>query len=367
MTEGSRLRVLHLDDGPSFRGGQRQVLWLVSAQQARVDSVVFARSPALMEECRQRGLRASLWAGAGHPMGWWELGKAIRNFRPDIAHCHDARSHGVAAAAMAALGTSGPPALVVTRRIDDAPGTLAWDRWKYRHGTLVAVSEAVASVLRGAGVEDARLRVVRSAIEAPDPLPFPPLGPDDGLIVGVLGALVPHKGHIDLIHAVARVPSGIRLVFVGDGPERRRLEAAARDCGLDDRAVFAGDIQDPRAVYRGVHLHVQPSRTEGLGTAVLWAQAIGRPALVTRVGGLPEALVDGVSGWVVDSGPETLALGLEQAETTLRAESGAGPRMGETGRRFVLDGFATDRMGREIEAVYRELGAGRSVRTNDGG
>lgn len=341
--------MLHLDDGPTTRGGQRQLALLLEGQQ-RDPSLrvrVLARAPAVVERLRATGVECQLWRGAGDPRGWWQARSALPH--ADLVHVHDARSHGVAAALLADGGST---KLVVHRRIDDTPGRSWIDQKKYQHGHFIAVSHGVATVLRGAGVRDDRIDIVHSAVPHTDAAAMPPV--EDAFRTVALGALVPHKGHDLLIAALAQVASEAKLVLIGEGPRRAALQKAIVAAGLHNRVLLAGDIDDPNALYAPSHVHVQPSRTEGLGTAILFAAMQGRPVIVTKVGGAPEC-VSPEGGWVVEPDATSIAVALAAAEDLARRDLPRFAAMGLEARRFVIERFSPERMVVSVGEVYRKL------------
>jgi glycosyltransferase involved in cell wall biosynthesis len=107
-------------------------------------------------------------------------------------------------------------------------------------------------------------------------------GRERDLIVCV-GRLSPEKDQRTLIRAVSILPPGQawRLAIVGDGPERPALEALARELGVADRIVFAGEVTDPFAFMMRARLAVCASVYEGLGNAIIEALACGTPVVST--------------------------------------------------------------------------------------
>jgi glycosyltransferase involved in cell wall biosynthesis len=188
---------------------------------------------------------------------------------------------------------------------------------------------------------------------APQAAPWRPGVP---VRLGALGRLHPVKGYDVLIAALARLraegfrplaPFEVRIA--GDGAERGRLEAAAAEAGLDN-LWFTGFEAYPREFLAGLHLYLQPSRSEGLCIAVHEAMQAGLPALVSAVGELPYSVCDGVSGLVV---PPADPGALAQALGWLLSHPERLAAMGAAARERVLDRFgpeAFDRAGAEAFA-----------------
>ncbi len=143
-----------------------------------------------------------------------------------------------------------------------------------------------------------------------------------------------------------------RLVLIGDGPERPRVEAQLRRCGLFDHARLLGNQEHVAQIIREAAVFVLPSRTESFGLAALEALASGVPVVATRVGGLPEVVRDGDSGYLVPLG-DVAAMAVKVGELL-----DDGPRrmaMGALARRDVEARFRMGPMIDRYEALYRRV------------
>jgi glycosyltransferase involved in cell wall biosynthesis len=356
------VRVLHVDSARGWRGGQNQVWLSARGMAARGHDVVLAcrAGGVLAERARAAGLavremrfRGDLWPGAA-----LALASALRETRPDVVHLHD--PHAVSAGLLACR-LAGRRALVATRRVDFAlRGFLS--RRKYAAcDRVIAVSEAIAGVLRRGGLPTERVRVVYEGVPdrpaqtgGQDALRA--LGvPEGAPVVGNVAALTGHKDQATLLAAAARV--GVRMpesrfVIVGEGELRGRLEAQSRDLGLERRCIFAGFRADLDRLIPAFTVFCLSSHMEGLGTSLLDAMAFGVPVVATAAGGIPEAVTDGITGRLVPPrDPDALAAALVEAlaHPAQRAE------WGRAGRRRFEERFTADRMVEATLAVYAEL------------
>lgn len=163
-------------------------------------------------------------------------------------------------------------------------------------------------------------------------------------VVGCTGRMVRSKGQRTVLEAGARarirIP-GLRLVLIGDGPERASLELLARQVDMARHTVFTGRREDAEALLSALDVFVAPSLADGLPLELLEAMAAGRPVIGTHVGGIPEALADGAAGILIEpgrAGPLAAALERLFEEARLRA------KLGTVARTRVIERFSLDRM-----------------------
>jgi len=345
-----------VDSAASWRGGQNQVLLTTLGMAARGHDVAIAcrQGGALETRARARGLavHALPFQGDLSPSAALGLRRVIRRLRPDAVMLHD--PHALSAGLFA--GRGGARRLGV-RRVDFAlRGPLS--RLKYRAcDVVVAVSGAIAAVLEREGLPAERIRVIYEGVTARPPMPggieaLRALGlPQAAETVGNVAALTGHKDHVTLLEAAALVvprrPEA-RFVIVGDGERRAELEARARVLGLAERVVFAGFRDDVDRLLPAFDLFCLSSHLEGLGTSLLDAMCFARPVVATAAGGIPEAVVDGVTGRVVPVGD---ARALADAIVDVLSDAGRRDAMGRAGHARFLERFTADRMVEETLRV----------------
>lgn len=174
-------------------------------------------------------------------------------------------------------------------------------------------------------------------------------------VVGTVGRLVDPKGHGHLLDALAKVRSqiaGVKALLVGDGTLRTEMERRAEALGLSDTVIFTGIRRDVPEVLALLDVFVLPSLWEGLPIALLEAMAAGLPVVATRVGGVPEVVVEGETGLLVPPrDPEALA----QAILTLLRDPDLRQAMGQAGRERVREHFSVDQMVKKTESLYQRL------------
>lgn len=228
---------------------------------------------------------------------------------------------------------------------------------------IVANSEAVKrDVVGQEKVEPSRVRVIYNGVDpsvygvAADPGFRTRLGiPVEAKVVGVVANLIHYKGHRFFLQAcqeIKRKQSGVKFLLIGDGPLRGELEGLARDLRLEEDVLFLGSRRDIPQLLALMDVVVLPSLEEGFPNAILEAMAAGRPVVAAAVGGNPEAVDHGKTGFLVPrKDPQALA----DAIIELLRDGHLAEEMGKAGRERVNKEFGLDRMIREIQGLYDEL------------
>jgi glycosyltransferase involved in cell wall biosynthesis len=179
--------------------------------------------------------------------------------------------------------------------------------------------------------------------------------PADSLVIGAVGRLAPEKAFDVLVRAFAELRSGgldVRLVVVGEGDERGRLEALAANLGVADRVALPGWQSDVRKYLEAMDVFALSSLREGLPNALLEAMALEVPVVATRVAGVPRVVRDGENGLLVEPGDLP---GLTRALRDLLTTVGQRDRFREAGRRTVETRYSfRSRMGK-LAATYDEM------------
>ena len=293
----------------------------------------------------------------------WRLSRIVKQLGPDIVHAHD--PHGVAMAALALSMSTAPvrPRLIASRRVDFHLRSSALSRWKYRQvDCFICASEAIRTMLVGDGVPARRTVTVHEGIDLARVKAAPPAElhkelwlPHDAPIVGNVAALVPHKGQKYLIDAVARLlrdEPDTRLVIAGEGELQAALVQQIRHHHLEKHVILAGFRPDILSVHKAFDVFVMSSVTEGLGTSLLDAMACARPVVATSVGGIPEVVVDGETGFLVPPrDPQALAAAIGR----LVSDRGLREKMGAAGRARVEAAFSAEHMVRNTLLVYQSV------------
>ena len=283
-----------------MRGGQWQVLRLVEGLRARGhQNVLLAREGApLFEQARKRGIEV-------RAVNLRSVRQSSR--AAGITHAHDARSHTLAAWAA-------PARLVVSRRVAFAVQRNPLSRWKYaRAAHYIAVSGFVKQTLLNAGIEPSRISIVYDGV--------PMLPVSHGSEIVVPETQDPRKG-------MALALAGARLAGVSP--------------------VVSHDLEADLA-RAGMFVYITES--EGLGSAVLLAMAVGVPVIASNVGGLAEIVEHERTGLLTENSSEAIAAGIRR----LHDDRTLAQSLAAEARREVEQRFSVDRMVMDTIAVYERL------------
>jgi glycosyltransferase involved in cell wall biosynthesis len=262
------------------------------------------------------------------------------------------------------LGRLDPlPRFVVSRRVDFHIRRNTFSRWKYGQVDLfLCASNAIQSMLVSDGVPASRIMTVHEGVDLEHVAAAPPLDihtelwlPRGAPIVGNVAALVPHKGHRYLIQAAAIVVRQIpdaRFVILGTGELESALRTQIKHLHLEQHILLAGFRPDVLSLQKGFDLFAMSSLTEGLGTTLLDAMAIGQAIVATRAGGIPEMIIHDQTGLLV---PPHDADALAAAIVQLLRDPERRTRLGAAGHERVRSSFSVERMVQATLDAYGQL------------
>lgn len=315
------------------------------------------------------------------PQRYWRARQALRQavarLRPTVVWAANGMATRVAGTLLDELRL---PLLGTVHGTDMArrlPGRNPWTwlesvpqrRFYGRAARLLTNSRFTRELVLGKEVEPDKVRVVHLGVEMPQGVEeirrrAPGRHPEwrDRPLLLTVGRLVKQKGHCLLLRAVKEVvkqrPEVLHLI-AGDGPERAALAAQIRRLGLQENVRLLGRVNEEqlRDCYAlswafALTSHAVRSYVEGMGFVFLEAASWGLPCVGTRHGGIPEAILEGQTGFLVDPGrPEELAARLGY----LLGDRDRCRQLGARARAHIAQSFSVERMAQESEAVLREV------------
>lgn len=303
------MHILHLDTGREMRGGQHQVLLLHESLARRDCEQTLLAGPAIRSI---HGFESTSWSSVRHHAA-----------KCDLIHAHDARAH-----TLALIHGRGKP-VVVARRVAFPIGLGPASQWKYRKAAhFIAISRHVADTLASRGVPPERVSVVYDA--APDEEIFRPYMPS--------GASERRAGRKDFIVVT---PSS-------DDPLKGR-DLAVAACLRSGAELIVSDNLARDVPWADLLLYV--SKSEGLGSAILIAMLAGLPVVASNVGGIPEAVENGVTGVLAENDVASIA----EAICRVRTDRSMRERMSKAALEKVKVKFNRNRMAEQTARVYARV------------
>ncbi len=374
------LRVAYISNSVTMGGMENHMLEL-ARQVARLGCRVSAIVPAapalapLYKGLQEAGIGTYRLNLPGCQPPWSLLANAlharrlIRRLGVEVVHQHRTGPYHGKWACLAARAAGAP--VVVATEHQPAFRLQGWPRWVNARvdalvDRIITVSEADRrSQIELASRPEAKVVAIHNGIDLARFSPCPPseqalarreLGLDpQALLVGCAARLDVQKGLSYLLEATAILATRwprLVVLLAGEGPKRAALEAQARALGIAERVHFLGYRPDVARIVRVVDLFVLPSVWESFGLAVAEAMALARPVVATRVGGLPEVVVDGETGLLA---PPCSPEALSGAMARCLADPDLSYRLGQAGRRRVEEHFSAEAMACHTLALYEEL------------
>ena len=356
-------------------GGQERVALDLAAQQHAAGHRVLALSLGSLPE----GLNAAVFRAAGaqtqtiskgrgfDPTLPFRLAAFLSKHRVDVVHTHN--PHALIYGAPAASLVHAVSVHTKHGRNPDAPRRL-WLRRTVSKlvDAYVAVTPTLATLaIENHECEPARVRVIPNGIDAERFRPRPEARrrirseldiPDEAWVVGTVGRLSPEKDQALLLDAMTPLLDARRqLVLVGDGPEREPLSLRIAATWRTEFVSMTGARSDVEQLLAAFDAFALTSRSEGLPLVLLEAMAAGVPVVSTAVGGVPDLVEHGVTGFLVPAGDR---VALSERFEWLASRPPLAQEVAEAARRRVLERYTMQRMAQEYEALYERLLRARS-------
>ncbi|ARP96529.1 glycosyltransferase [Bordetella genomosp. 13] len=295
------------------------------------------------------------------------LRRFLRRELFDIVHVNGSVDHRLVMLSIMGMGGK-RPSVVYTKHNDlwaGSTGNLM--RARFATDRVVCVCEYTRRALSASPYSDCGLRVVHNGVDTDYYSPFNaadtqaarrqwvPQAGDDALLVGSNAGTPDYKGWIDMVKAVAELPETQRrrvYVLLAGRPPTEAQRAQVEHLGMSGNVVFAGLLQDVRPFIAALDLGFVLSHQETISFACREMMAMGKPVIVSRVGGLPENVTPGRDGWIV---PSRTPKASTQILQELLDDRSVLARLGAEARQRSLREFSLDTFVQGTEAVYQEL------------
>jgi len=302
----------------------------------------------------------------------FSLFRLMRKYRPDIVHTHTSKA--------GMLGRLAALAARIPHVVHTPHGHVFFGHFSPNAARIFFMAEKMiepvterfialtkgemSDYIRFSLTRPEKITVIHSGVDVArfSALPSNPKGlraalgiPEDALVVGTAGWLLPIKGPDILMSAMERVCWPVRddifLVYAGKGEMEAELRNRACKSGFSGNVVFAGWRKDMHDVMAAFDIFVLPSRNEGMGRVIVEAMAAGKPVVASNVGGIPDLVKHGVNGFLVPKeDPEALGIAILK----MAGDSGLRSAMGMAGKR-IAPAWDVSHMLEKIDKIYSEV------------
>ncbi len=323
MVLTKKTTILHIDTEKYWRGGQQQTVYLHQELLRLGWHSILLCPPAskTQQHCAEKHIPVTTckMRNDADIIAALKISGIVKKERVNIIVAHTAQAISLA---IPAVKRNKNCKLVAIRRVDFHVGKNALSRWKYTTNLLdriAAVSGAIKNILISDGIAQEKISVIHDCIDlhkftnspSPDALRVKLQIPENNFIIGTVAALAGHKDYPNLLQAakiVLNLKRNITFIAVGSGGDEQVLKELHKELNLADSFKFVGFQEDVGQFLKLFDLFVLPSKTEGLGSSLLDAMAMGLPVIATNAGGIPEIVEHNKNGLVVKKqNPQALA------------------------------------------------------------
>lgn len=376
-----KLTVIHLVEDMKTGGAERVIADIAEGLDSEKYDVrvwCIARGGNTADELAEKGIEVKILGISSYhnPLKILRLKRLLTEAGPDIVH-----THGYFASVIGRLSAKKAGIPIIFAHVHST----YWD-YKKRHilmerklsrftHKIICCSRAVENFVKDIEkVGDGKTLVIYNGVDEERfyPMEDAPsirteLGIDEkALVVGTVSSLTPHKGHEYLIQAASLVKEELpsaKFLIVGDGPLRTELEDQVKNFSAHPFIMFTGTRKDVPKILSVMEVFVLPSSSrEGLGIAIIEAMAAEKPVVATDIGGIPEAVKKGETGFLVPPGdPGALA----KAIIELLQNPEKAKEMGKKGRARFKEKFTRKKMLSETDALYQSFASQRKAKSDE--
>lgn len=355
--------ILHISTNTSWRGGERQVYFLLKARQHEPgeEHVLLAPpSSYLAKKIRDENINVKIISGP-EKMRWYSapvLASIVKKNQIDIVHTHDSHGHSTALFSAIFFGMKKP--VIVHRRVDFPITDNFFSRYKYNHSSvkaIISVSHAIQEII----APDIRRKEILHTVHSGTDLTQKKVRkadlrhelnlPAGARFIGNIAALADHKDYPTFLRTAERVTAQDRkayFIIAGEGGMEEEIKSKIKEMNLQDRILMLGFRSDIQSVLADLDIFFMPSKTEGLGTAILDAQAAGIPVVSTMTGGIPEMIQPEKNGFLAPPGDDKA---MADFILQLLKKSSLAHKIGKEGQKTVQR-FSYEKMADEIAEIY---------------
>jgi glycosyltransferase involved in cell wall biosynthesis len=356
------LTIIHTESSMGWGGQEIRIVQEALGMMKRGHRLIIAARPGsvILGKARDAGIK-TVTAGfiKKNPLSILEMRSVINREKPDILNTHSSPDSWVASLAVIVSKTR--PRIIRTRHLSTPIKRTIISRFIYGKvpDLVMTTGEEIRNMLvRENLCNAAKVFSVPTGVDTDrfDPAKVSPVISREGIAIGMAGVLRSWKGHNYLLAAapeiLEKVPSA-HFYFVGEGPQRKYIESAIKEMGLQQKVTMLGHRDDMPEVFASLDIVAHPSfGNEGVPQTVLQAFAMEKPVVASSVGAIPEIVIDGRTGLLIEPRrPDLIA----QAIIRLCNDETLRTRLAGEARKFALAGYSFSHMLDSIESIYDRI------------
>ena len=361
----NKIKILHIDTGKKWRGGQQQVAYLFEGllKQNYQTALVCKPNSLFSEFCKKKDypfftvkMRSEFDIFSAY-----QIAKICKKNSFNILHLHTA--HALSIGLFTKLFYP-KLILIAVRRVDLHIRKNFLSKSKYSNKLLdkiVTISDGIKNILLQNNVEEKRIVTIHSGIDTEkfsnvhlEKSFYQKYNPNNKIVVGTISAFADCKDYPNLLN-VAKILlqkyKNLLFIALGDGSKKDEIFALHKKLGLKENFIFAGFQKDVGKFLKLFDIFVLASKQEGLGTSILDAQAVGLPIAATNVGGIPEVVLDNINGFTVEAQNSQV---LADAIIKLAKDRVLRKKLGAKGKKTVQNFSIKETIKKNI-ALYKSL------------
>lgn len=305
------MNILHISSATSWRGGEQQISYLIDELHSLGHSsfLMHPINAPIADHTLVKGKCTALPYRKGfsiNPLVAKKIKKVVSQHNIDIIHAHDSHAHTFLYLSYRLFGMKCPS--VVSRRVDFAISASSLKKYNYpKIRKIICVSQKINEIVSDSLGTSDRIVTVHSGVDK-DKFNLPSRInlrekysiPDSHKIIANVSAIAGHKDYETFVitaQNILKERQDVRFLIIGgDGGNQENIAKMITRLGLDDHIEITGYIDNAYQVIKQIDVFLFPSKTEGLGTSILDAQASGTPVVSTYAGGIPELITHNETG-----------------------------------------------------------------------
>ncbi|OGS27720.1 MAG: hypothetical protein A2297_00245 [Elusimicrobia bacterium RIFOXYB2_FULL_48_7] len=364
------MNILILEGSKHWTGGAKRAFLLSRELKKHGHGVIVVCPPKALlgEKCAREGMAVYTFMPIGGMglLSFLKILKIAKTHKPQVIDIHSSVFYRTGALAGKIAGAK----VVFTRNVAFRKSFIKRkiNRMMYALAdNIITVSQQIrADLVNDFSLDPGKIEVILDGIDVNEFDVAPEetqkiknefsLGPGNALAAGVVTRMDKTKGHGFLLEGLPEVLAKyplLKFIITGTGKLEKEIKNRARQLGLEKNVIFTGFRNDIPAILSAVDFTVMPSYNEGLGMCILESLASGRPVVGVRTGGVPEAIIDGHDGVLVEACTGTqMGLAALLAEGIIRIMGMDLHKLGENGRKIILEKFSAGVMAQKTLQVY---------------